>query len=75
MGGHLSVTGEREVGVAGRRKLKEKAHLHKGALGHAGLLGWRGRRRPRKGNGPAWWPGPTGPKSKEGLKSYLIFEF
>jgi hypothetical protein len=69
------VAREREGGVAGRCKPKEKAHSREGAMGQAGLPGRRGRWQPSKRNGPAWRPGPTGPKSKERLKSYLIFEF
>jgi hypothetical protein len=74
-GAHMSMTGEREGSATGRRKPKEKAHLREGAMGHAGLLGRRGRRRPEKGSGLARRPGLTGPLSKKSLKSYLIFEF
>jgi hypothetical protein len=71
----MSATGEREGGVAGRRKPKEKVHSHEGVMGHAGLLGWPRKQRPKKRNGPVWRPGPTGPESKECSKSDLIFEF
>jgi hypothetical protein len=33
-GAHMSVIGERESGVAGRRKPKEKVHSREGAMGH-----------------------------------------
>jgi hypothetical protein len=69
------VTREREGGVAGRHKPMEKPHSRKGTMGHAGLQGRRGRRRPGKGSGPARQPRPTGQKTKERLKSDLIFKF
>jgi hypothetical protein len=74
-GAHMSVIGEGEGGMAGRRKPKEKAHSSEGTMGHAGLLGQRGRRWSKKRNGPAWQPGPVETESKESLKSDLIFEF
>jgi hypothetical protein len=61
-GAHMSVTGEREGGVAGRRKPKEKVHSCEGAMGHAGLLGQQGRQQPGKGSGPTRRPGPNGPE-------------
>jgi hypothetical protein len=74
-GAYMLVTREREVGVAGRHKPMEKPHSRKGTMGHAGLQGRRGRRWPGKGSGPARQPGLTGPKTKESLKSDLIFKF
>jgi hypothetical protein len=71
----MSVAGEIEGNVAGRHKREEKAHSRGGTMGHAILLGRWERRRPRKRNGPVGRPGPTGPESKEILKSDLIFEF
>jgi hypothetical protein len=54
-----------------RKRIRVKAPWDKRAC-QAGVGGGS----PVRGmNGPAWRPGPTGPKSKERLKSYLIFEF
>jgi hypothetical protein len=41
----MSVTGEGEGGMAGRHKLKDKAHSREGGMGHVGLPAWRGRQR------------------------------
>jgi hypothetical protein len=39
------MTGEGEGGMAGRHKLKDKAHSCVGGMGHVGLPAWRGRQR------------------------------
>jgi hypothetical protein len=73
-GPHVSA-GEREGGVARRRKPKEKVHSRKGAMGHVGLLGWQGWWWPRMGVGRRGGLGRLGQNQRRVLIRKMIFEF
>jgi hypothetical protein len=73
-GPHVSA-GEREGGVARRRKPKEKVHSSKGAMGHVGLLGWQGWWWPRMGVGRRGGLGQLGQNQRRVLIRKMIFEF